>query len=188
MTKVSRIDAATWMEAALGLLADGGIAAVRVEPLAEMLGVTKGAFYSRYATRDELLGAMLDYWRQESTVEVLAVFAAINESPEERLQRLLLVPFRRPDVKDRARLEMGIRIWAHRDGRAAATMREIDTYRLHYVQSVLEANGLCAEQAGARAFLIYAYVIAEGTLPGERDERMRSICRDILSDIQVGTG
>ena len=67
----SRVDEASWIEAALSLLADGGIAAVRVEPLALKLGVTKGAFYSRYPTRDALHVAMLQYWRREKTSELI---------------------------------------------------------------------------------------------------------------------
>lgn len=185
-TKVSRIAAASWIETALGLLADGGIDAVRVEPVAEKLGVTKGAFYARYASRDALLDAMLDYWRQESTVAVLSQFQAIAESPEERLRRVLMLPFRRPDIKERARMEMGFRIWAYRDEGAAATMKEIDTYRLSYFRSVLEANGCGPEEAEARAFLIYAYIIADGTLPGNRTESIRAICRSILSDSRIG--
>ncbi|MGZ8283505.1 MAG: TetR/AcrR family transcriptional regulator [Allosphingosinicella sp.] len=179
--RVSRIAESRWIEAALTLLADGGVDAVKVEALAEGLGVTKGAFYVRYGNRDELLLAMLDYWRRESTIAVLDAFGALNETPAERLQRVLLLPFRRPDVKERARMEMGIRIWAYRDPRPAATMREVDAHRLRYFQSVLEANGFPPAEAEARAFLIYAYVIADGTLPGERSEVVRAHCRDLLS-------
>ena len=179
--RVSRIDEARWIESALSLLAYGGIDAVRVEPLAERLGVTKGTFYSRYATRDDLLAAMLEYWRRESTVAVIAGFGAINEPPAERLRRVLMLPFRRPDVRERGRMEMAIRLWAHRDPRAAATMQEIDAYRLQYFRSVLESNGLAPAEAEARAFLLYAYIIADGTLPGERSEKVRVMCREFLS-------
>jgi len=179
--RISRIDEASWIEAALKLLAEGGIDAVKVEPLSELLGVTKGSFYSRYAGREAFLARILDYWRQESTVAVLSGFGAINESAEERLYRILMLPLRRPDVKERARMEMAIRLWANRDPRAAATMKEIDAYRLQYFQSVLEANGVTAEDSEGVAFLIYAYVMADGTLPGERSERVRAQCREILS-------
>jgi AcrR family transcriptional regulator len=179
--RVSRIDAASWIEAALALLAERGIDAVRIEPLAELLGVTKGTFYARYPNRDAFLSAMLEYWRQESTIAVISGFGAINEPPEERLQRILMLPFRRSDVKERGRMEMAIRLWAHSDARAAATMREIDAYRLQYFQSVLEANGLATEEARARAFLIYAYIAADGTLPGQRSEAVRARCRELLS-------
>lgn len=179
--RISRIDEASWIETALGLLAEGGIDAVKVEPLSELLGVTKGSFYARYEGREAFLARILDYWRQESTVAVLTGFGSINESAEERLQRILMLPFRRPDVKERARMEMAIRLWAHSDPRAAATMTEIDAYRLRYFQSVLEANGVAAEDAEARAFLVYAYIITDGALPGERTERLRAKCREYLS-------
>ena len=185
--RISRLDESDWIEAALGLLADGGIDAVKVEPLAERLGVTKGAFYARYDTRDDLLVAILDYWRRESTVAVIAGLGAINEAPAERLQRILRLPFRRADAKDRGRMEMAIRLWGHRDPRAAATMAEVDAYRLQYFRSVLEWNGVPRDEAEARAFLIYAYIAVDGTLPGERSERMRAICRDVLARVDPAT-
>ena len=48
---MSRLDKDAWVETALAMLADGGIDAVRVEPLALLLGVTKGAFYARFPAR-----------------------------------------------------------------------------------------------------------------------------------------
>ena len=179
--RVSRIEHDEWIEAAFDMLAKGGVAAVRVEPLSHSLGVTKGAFYARYPTRDALLVAMLDYWRRVSTVDVLSAFAEINESPAERLRRILDLPFRRADVRNRARMEMAVRIWAHHDQRAAQTMEEIDAYRIHYFDSVLRANGFAASEAQAHAFLIYAYVIAEGSLPGARSASLRSHVRMLIS-------
>jgi AcrR family transcriptional regulator len=37
---------------------------VRVEVLAQMLGVTKGGFYRRFRDRPALLAAMLDTWAE----------------------------------------------------------------------------------------------------------------------------
>lgn len=179
--RVSRIEEDDWIESAFDMLANGGVAAVRVEPLADRLGVTKGAFYARYPTRDALLAAMLEYWRRVSTVDVLTAFAEINERPVERLRRILDLPFRRADVRNRARMEMAIRIWAHHDERAAKTMAEIDAYRIRYFESVLRANGFAAPEAEARAFLIYAYVVADGSLPGARSPALRSRVRQLLS-------
>jgi hypothetical protein len=44
MPAKSRLSRERWIEAALDALADGGVAAVAVEPLAARLGVTKGSF------------------------------------------------------------------------------------------------------------------------------------------------
>ena len=61
-SKATRLDAAAWVAAAFDALADGGIDAVRVEPLAKALGITKGSFYWHFADRRALLDAMLDAW------------------------------------------------------------------------------------------------------------------------------
>ncbi len=56
----ARLDADAWIAAAFDALAEGGIDAVRVEPLATALGITKGSFYWHFADRRALLDAMLE--------------------------------------------------------------------------------------------------------------------------------
>src|SRR5438309_4738921 len=61
-----------WIEEGLRALAAGGPDAVRIEPLAKALGVTRGGFYWHFADRRALLEEMLDTWERASTDEVLA--------------------------------------------------------------------------------------------------------------------
>ncbi len=171
-----------WIETALEMLAEGGVSAVRVEPLALRLGVTKGAFYPRFANRDALLAALLDYWRRVSTVDVLDVMAAIDESPADRFQRLLDYPIRRPDTRDRARIEMAIRIWSKTDPRAEATMREIDAIRIRYIEGVLKLNGFPDDEISARARIIFGYIVVDGVLPARSSADERRIMHRLLSD------
>ena len=49
-----------WLRAGLEALRKGGVGAVRVERLAEDVGVTKGSFYWHFRDRRDLLDAMLD--------------------------------------------------------------------------------------------------------------------------------
>ena len=53
-----------WIDAGLEALADGGPDAVRIEPLARSLGVTKGGFYGYFDDRPALLDEMLDAWER----------------------------------------------------------------------------------------------------------------------------
>lgn len=178
----SRIDEQDWIEAALDMLAKGGLGAVRIEPLALKLGVTKGAFYARYPTRDALLMAMLGYWRRVSTIDVFEGFAAIDEPPEQRLERIVRLSTRRSDARNRGLLEMGIRIWADTDARAAATMEEIDAYRLDYFEAVLRANGFHPKEAKARALLVYGYMVADTCVSGKRSDETKSLIRSLLTN------
>ena len=58
----AEIDTRAWIEAGLNELASSGVAGVRVEILAQRLGVTKGGFYRRFKDRRALLNAVLDEW------------------------------------------------------------------------------------------------------------------------------
>ena len=46
-----------WVAAGLAALSKGGVGSVRVEVLAERLGVTKGGFYRRFKDRRALLNS-----------------------------------------------------------------------------------------------------------------------------------
>ncbi|MBP8098362.1 MAG: helix-turn-helix transcriptional regulator, partial [Arenimonas sp.] len=54
-----RLSAEDWARAALDVIAEQGLAAVAVEPLARRLGVTKGSFYWHFPSREALLVAAL---------------------------------------------------------------------------------------------------------------------------------
>ena len=56
---------ADWEQEALAMIAEKGIAALRIEPLARRLGITKGSFYWHFPGRDELLLQALTRWEQQ---------------------------------------------------------------------------------------------------------------------------
>ena len=85
--RAGRLSADDWAQAALDLIAEQGVAAVAVEPLARRLGVTKGSFYWHFPSRDALLQAALERWE---SVEQEAVFGTLERVPDprERLRAL----------------------------------------------------------------------------------------------------
>lgn len=174
-----RIDEETWFETALALLAEGGIDAVRVEILAERLGVTKGMFYARFASRDAFLDALLDYWRRRSTLSRIAEFAAVDEPPIDRLLRIFGIS-ETERARSSAWIETALRVWARSDQRPAKVLAEIDQHRLIWFEAVLVANGVPREDAAARSFLLYSYLICDTMLPGERGG-VREKCRAYLA-------
>ncbi len=82
-----RLSAKDWEQAALDVLAQGGVAAVAVESLARTLGVTKGSFYWHFPTREALLKAAIDRWEQRDEDQVIAHVERIAD-PRERLREL----------------------------------------------------------------------------------------------------
>ncbi len=76
-----------WTAIALEAIAEGGAAAVAVEPLAARVGATKGSLYWHFPTRDALLEAALARWEREHTEGVIG-FADQGATGEERLRLL----------------------------------------------------------------------------------------------------
>jgi len=174
-----KVTAERWFIAALEQLALGGIDAVRIEVLAELLGVTKGMFYARFDTRESFLDAMVDYWRQRTTTGLIAELTAMDSGPEDRLARLFAIS-RLDRTQTGAWVEVAMRTWALTDKRAKRALEEIDRHRLAYFESLLTANGVPKEQVPARAFVIYSYVIGDTLLSGDR-EAIRSACQTFLT-------
>src|SRR5512142_2273935 len=79
-----------WADAALAAVAEGGLAAVAVEPLAARLGTTKGSFYWHFATREALLEAALARWEDKTTTAVIGEIVNAMDDPASQLRRLIV--------------------------------------------------------------------------------------------------
>lgn len=169
------LDAAAWIEAALDALAEGGVDAVRVDPLAKKLGVTRGSFYWHFKDREALHTAMLKEWRKRASYRVGARIDSQTPAPDERLRQNLALPNKSPRSKRAAAIELAIRLWARRDAEAAKAVRHIDHVRLNYYARLYGEMGLTPKEARGRAFLFYAalmaraYIVTDGETDVDRD-------------------
>ncbi len=101
VAKGRRLSRDDWADAALAALAEGGLGAVAVEPLAARLGTTKGSFYWHFANRSALQEAAVLRWEQVHTEAVIAGLAGLAD-PAERLRRLFDTVFRAGGAADPA--------------------------------------------------------------------------------------
>ena len=148
-----------WIAAAFDALCDGGIDALRVEPLARRMGVTKGSFYHHFADRRALHLALLDTWEQLGTSAIIDLVEQGDDDPMNRLRSLVGAVFR-PDPTADA-IESAIRAWAGSDDVAAEAAARVDDRRVAYVTGLLIAAGLPRALASRRAHLLYRTLIGE---------------------------
>lgn len=163
--KAVRLDAAAWIAAAFDVLADGGIDAVRVEPLAKALGITKGSFYWHFADRRALLDAMLRSW-MEGRIAAIRQHAADRGEPAAVLRQLADLYTRHANVRGLA-IELEIRAFARIDDGAAAAVRGVDQARLQQVTGLFIGLGWARPDAQARAVLFYSYLFGQSLLDAE---------------------
>jgi AcrR family transcriptional regulator len=167
-TKAAPLDRQAWLRAAAKALAASGVEAVRVEPLAQALGVTKGSFYWHFRDREALLDGLLGHWEQVATLGVIDLVDADGGSPAQRLERLIGLGAR----YDRTATEAAIRAWALHDARTAAAVARVDARRSSYVEDLLRGSGLRPAEARDRSYLVVlAFAGAMMTTAKGRDLR-----------------
>lgn len=79
------LSAEDWEKEALELIAEQGVQAVAVEPLARRMGITKGSFYWHFSSREALLEQALKRWEAHDSRNLNKALGEINH-PRDRLE------------------------------------------------------------------------------------------------------
>jgi AcrR family transcriptional regulator len=165
-----QLSAKDWLDQGLRTLAKSGFTALKAEPLAKAMGVSRGSFYWHFADIGAFHAAILKLWREVAAEQIIAnVEAASND--ENPLTLLLRRVF-----SERLALENAVRTWASVDATARAAVQAIDQRRLGYIESLLKQSGLPAETARARAQILYwaflGFALSDRPLPKARQQAM----------------
>lgn len=81
----AKLSAADWERGALELIAEQGIQALAVEPLARRMGITKGSFYWHFSSREALLDQALKRWEEHDSRNLNKSLGEIDH-PRDRLE------------------------------------------------------------------------------------------------------
>jgi AcrR family transcriptional regulator len=146
-----RLSRDAWIRAALEAIADGGLAAVAVVPLAERLGVTKGSFYWHFPTREALIEAALADWEEAHTAAVIAEIEAASTDPRQQLRLLIK---RVSELAARDRVELALLATADHPG-VKPVLARVARRRLEFIARLLERLGFSRADARRRALLAY---------------------------------
>ena len=145
------------MRAALNLLAEEGIAGVRIEVLAKRCGVTKGSFYWHFKDRQALLEAALETWSAGRIRDIEKNTSVIPGAEATQLRHAIDWYSANRNRKGMA-IELAVRDWARHDTRAAAIVESVDLYRLECTRKLFVAAGMSDAEAKSRSLLLYACV------------------------------
>jgi|SRR3954468_10623581 AcrR family transcriptional regulator len=178
-----RTPRSTWVEAGLRALADGGPDAVRVEALAEALGVTKGGFYGQFSDRQEMLTEMLDTWAADVVDQVIGDVEAHGGDARARLAQLFSIA--RSRGQGLMKIELAIRDWARRDPIAAERLRQVDARRMEYMRSLFAELCHDEREVEARCLLVFSLFIGTNFVAVEhrgmtRDEVLEDALQQLL--------
>ena len=81
--QLQRVD---WLLKALDIFVAEGIDAVRITRLADDLGVTRGSFYWHFENREDLISALVSYWKDKNTPAITQSVAKVASLADGVLQ------------------------------------------------------------------------------------------------------
>jgi AcrR family transcriptional regulator len=161
-----QLSAKDWLDQGLKTLAERGFTALKAEPLAKAMGVSRGSFYWHFADISAFHAAILKHWRDVAAEQVIANLEASSKH-DDPLPLLIRRAF-----GGRLELENAVRTWATVDPVARAAVQAIDRRRSSYVESLYRANGLSPDVARARAQILYwaflGFALSDKPLPRAR--------------------
>jgi AcrR family transcriptional regulator len=163
-----QLSAKDWLDLGLKTLAASGFTALKAEPLAKAMGVSRGSFYWHFKDIGAYHAAILKHWREVAAEQVIANLEASSKDDNPLL--LLL----RRTFSSKLTLENAVRTWATLDPMARAAVQATDRRRLGYVQKLFEQSGVAPDVARSRAQIFYwaflGFALSDKPLPRARQD------------------
>jgi AcrR family transcriptional regulator len=179
MAAPTRTPRSTWIDEGLRALAAGGPDAVRVEPLAKALGVTRGGFYWHFDDRSALLDALLDTWERRSTDDVIERVEREGGAPQAKARRAGALTF----SDELLPIDLAVRDWSRHDPAVAARLRRVDNRRMDYLRSQLGPFVADEDELEARCLIAFSVAIGTHFIAADHGARSRA---DVLEHVAKG--
>ena len=176
MAAPTRTPRTRWIQEGLRTLGVGGPDAVRIEKLAQALGVTKGGFYWHFEDRPALLEEMLDAWERLVVDEVIDRVEGGRGDARAKLRRLSALA---SSSRDLMKIELAVRDWARRDKAVAKRLRRIDNRRMEYMRSLFRAFCPDEDEVEVRCLLVMTLFIGNHFVAADHGERSRAEVREL---------
>ena len=177
---VTRTARTSWIEEGLRALGVGGPDAVRVEKLAQSLGVTKGGFYWHFDDRGALLEEMLDAWERVMIDEVIERLEGEGEGGDARAKlRRLFALASSTEARGLMRIDLAVRDWARRDKAVARRLRRVDNRRMGYMRSLFGAFCRDQDDVEVRCLLFASLFAGNKLLAADHGPRSRAEVLDL---------
>lgn len=142
-----------WLDAAKVAFVESGLDAVKIQPLAARLKLSRTSFYWFFKNREALLDALLLDWEAKNTGAFVDACTAYAETISEAVLNLIVV-FHDLALFD-PKLDFAVRGWAHKTDSVMQRVNSADERRLDAIRAMFQRFGFPAEEADVRARTVY---------------------------------
>lgn len=182
--KTPRRDREDWIASARAALIARGVERVKVEPLAEALGVTTGSFYHHFRKRQDLLDAVLRDWETQNSEPLFRAVREAGADPDAQLDALFDAWLAESDY-DPA-YDSAIRDWARTAKPVADLVRQVDARRIELLKSIFLGFGYDEDRAFIRARITYFHQVGYYAMEIVEDRAVRRRLRPLYREALLG--
>jgi AcrR family transcriptional regulator len=170
MAAPTRTPRRRWIEEGMRALGAGGPDAVRIEPLAKALGVSRGGFYWHFEDRPALLGEILDTWERMTTDEVIEQVERRGGDGRAKLRRAGGITA----AEGLLPVDLAIRAWSRHDPAVAERLRRVDNRRMDYLRSLFSTFCSDPAEVEARSMLAFSLLIGNHFMAADHGDWSRT--------------
>jgi len=182
--KEAKFTAGDWVETARRVLIEEGVSGVKVDRLANRMGVTRGGFYHNFDNREQLLDSLIHKWETECRFFPAEPPGA---TPAEAVTWIENVTSRLIDEDGYdPRFDMAVREWARSDQRAAWAVERSDRQRMATLERFFRALGYGPDEANMRARVFYYHQIGFYAIGVRASVAERRRDADLYFDVLCG--
>jgi AcrR family transcriptional regulator len=141
-----------WLLKALDIFITEGIDAVRITRLADELNVTRGSFYWHFSNREDLIDALVAYWKDRNTnaiVDAVTTAESLSDGIFRFFETCLNTQLFDP------RLDLAVREWARRSDDIRQQLDAADNARVTALTEFFQRFEYPMPEAFIRARVIY---------------------------------
>jgi len=141
-----------WLLKALDIFVAEGIDAVRITRLAQDLGVTRGSFYWHFRNREDLIDALVSYWKDKNTEAITESVSHAGDLADGIFRFFeTCINTARFDP----RLDLALREWARRSAKVRTLVDREDEARIKALCDFFSRFGYAMPEALIRARVLY---------------------------------
>lgn len=173
-----------WLSAAYDALVEQGVEAVKIQPLAAQLRISRTSFYWFFKDRRALLSSLADIWSERTTDPLVAACSAYAASASEAM--LNVIGCFLSDQSFDSRLEFAVRGWALQDGEILEKVQAADQKRLEALRDMLGRWGHAPDDADVRSRTVYLTQI--GYISMQTRESLETRLARVPTYVHIFTG
>lgn len=143
-----------WLKSTLELISINGIDILKIDLLCKKLKVTKGSFYHHFDSYKDFIDAILEYWYQSFTVDVINKIQDYKDEPIKQIELLNDVIY----SKD-LNIEIEFRAFSLRNKEIKNYIEKIDMARIEVIQNI--QTHLNPRNTQAECILISKYIYTQ---------------------------